>query len=314
MVDVVIAFVLDFILGDPAFLLHPVRLIGRLINVVEGVLYPVKLPKRLTGLVLLAVTAFTAWIIPYSILKVLSPYRLLYHIVDILMIFFCLSLRDLGNEAMRVYHSLMDNDVVMARKNLSMIVGRDTDCLNENEIIRAAVETVAENIVDGFISPLFYIILFGAPAGLAFKAVSTLDSMVGYKNERYMDFGWASARTDDLLNFLPARLSLFLIPTAALFIGMDFNKSLSVGMRDRLKNPSPNSGHGEACFAGAMGIKLGGLNYYNGVPSKKPIIGGKRQELEREDIRNAVHLAYATGFVTMIIFCGVRYLYAGAWW
>ncbi|MDI6601593.1 MAG: adenosylcobinamide-phosphate synthase CbiB [Thermoanaerobacteraceae bacterium] len=308
------AFVLDLIFGDPPFRLHPVRIIGTFIKYVENIVYPMRFSELLKGIFLLTVTALPAFFVPYFILRLLSPYPMLYHAANIIIIYFCLSLKDLRDETIRVYQSLKDNNIETARDRLAMIVGRDTENMDEKEIVRAAVETVAENIVDGFISPLFYIFLFGAPGGLAFKAVSTLDSMVGYKNKRYMYFGRPSAIADDILNFIPARLSLLLIPVASLFVGMNSMRAFRIGMRDRLKNPSPNSGHGEACFAGAMDVQLGGLNYYAGTPSMKPIIGDKGHELQGRYIIKAVNLAYATGVVTLIIFCGVSYLYAGTWW
>lgn len=313
MTDIALAVVLDLIIGDPPFKLHPVRIMGRYIRFVEELVYPMGFSDLFKGFLLLGATLIPAFFIPYIILMILSPYPIPYHIFNTVIMYFCLSLRDLRDESIRVYKALKDDNLNDARYLVSMIVGRDTGGMDRKEIVRAAVETVAENIVDGFISPLFYMFLLGAPGGLAFKAVSTLDSMVGYKNERYNYFGRPSAIADDILNFIPARLSLLIIPIASLFVGMDCKAALRIGIRDRLKNPSPNSGHGEACFAGAMGIQLGGVNYYSGVPSFKPIIGDKRRELNDSDIVKATRLAYAAGIAALTIFCGVIFLYGNTW-
>jgi adenosylcobinamide-phosphate synthase len=178
-----------------------------------------------------------------------------------------------------VYRELKKGDIVMARQRLSRIVGRDTAHLSEREIVRATVETVSENAVDGIISPLVYAALGGAPLALAFKAVSTLDSMIGYKNEKHLELGWLSARLDDVMNFIPARLCLILVPLASLVVPFGrAGASFKAGLRDGRNSPSPNSGFPEACFAGSLGVQLGGQCSYEGTLSSKPLIGDKDRE------------------------------------
>ena len=202
---------------------------------------------------------------------------------------------------MRVYSSLKAGNLSEARKDLGFIVGRDTANLNEPEMTRATVETIAENIPDGIIAPLFYAFLGGAPAALAYKAASTLDSMVGYKNEKYKDFGWASAKIDDCLNFIPARLSAFLLPLAGGLAGLDMIGSFKTILRDGRKNPSPNSGIPEAAMAGALGVRLGGMNYYRSMPAPKPFLGDEKKALGLEDIRASLRVAYLASFLGLLL-------------
>ncbi len=202
----------------------------------------------------------------------------------------------------------------MARQRLSRIVGRDTAQLSEREIVRATVETVSENTVDGIISPLLYAALGGAPLALAFKAVSTLDSMIGYKNEKYRELGWFSARLDDVLNFIPARLCLILVPLASLVL--PFGRSgaaFKTGMRDGRNSPSPNSGFPEACFAGSLGIQLGGQCSYEGLLSCKPLIGDKDRELDIYDIQRAVSLMWVVSALSLILFTGIFSMITIVW-
>ena len=184
---------------------------------------------------------------------------------------------------------------------LSRIVGRDTERLDEAEIVRATVETIAENVVDGITAPLFFAFLGGAPAALAYKAASTLDSMVGYKNETYRNFGWASARLDDALNFIPARLTGVLIPLAATFCGCNVRNGWRIFWRDRKKHPSPNSAHAEAAFAGALNVRLGGTSAYGGVPSHKEYLGDANRPLAPDAIKQAQRLMFATSVIFLIM-------------
>jgi adenosylcobinamide-phosphate synthase len=211
------------------------------------------------------------------------------------------SVKSLKQHADAVYKPLKNNNIVLAREKLGMIVGRDTDNLDEKEITRGVVETVAENTVDGIVSPLFYAFIGGAPLALAYKAVNTLDSMVGYKEERYFHIGWASARFDDLANYIPARLAgaLFLIP--ALFTSQGIKSSFQTIIRDAKKHPSPNGGITEAAVAGALGVKLGGKNYYFGKPSYRAEIGKEIAELNAEHIKSVIKLMYAVTFLFLIL-------------
>lgn len=284
---------LDLAFGDPRWLPHPVRGIGWLITQLEPLCR--RLPLRLGGVVLwlliVGVTTATVWLT--------LPWLAIYWIWTFLAV------RDLDVQAMRVITALRDKDLATARKRLSMIVGRDTAALDEPEILRATVETVAESLSDGIVGPLFYLALFG-PAGMAaFKAASTLDSMCGYRNERYREFGWTSARFDDIANFIPARLSVLLVATGALFLGYDARAALRVAWRDGRSQPSPNSGYPEAAFAGALGVRLGGLNFYQGVPSQKATLGDARRPLSFEVFSGARKILYATSALAVLMAWGV---------
>jgi adenosylcobinamide-phosphate synthase len=196
--------------------------------------------------------------------------------------------------------SLAAHNITEARQQLARIVGRDTQSLDEPEIVRGAIETVSENFGDGVVAPLFYLALFG-PAGMAaYKAVNTLDSMVGYKDERYRELGWASARLDDALNYVPARLSAALIWAAAAFLGMNVGRSLRVTLRDASSQPSPNSGWPEAAFAGALGVRLGGLNWYKGVKSAKAYLGDPERPLSIGEFARARRLLYGAGVLAIV--------------
>jgi adenosylcobinamide-phosphate synthase len=292
--------------GDPYWFPHPVRLIGIYIKTFEKAAR--KFTKsdfglRIAGALLTISTVGFSYLIPYWILKLSNGYSIyLYYGINILLLYTCLAAKCLGAEAMKIYKQLHAGALANARKLTSWIVGRDTENLDEIQVTRAVVETVAENASDGIIAPLFYIMLGGAPLALAYKAANTLDSMVGYKNDRYLYFGWASARFDDLLNFIPARVSAFVISLAALFLGMNFKESIITALKDGQNHSSPNSGFPEAAAAGALGVKLGGTNYYFGKPECKPTIGQALKSLDKEDILKMVRLMYAAYFLTVSIF------------
>jgi adenosylcobinamide-phosphate synthase len=207
-----------------------------------------------------------------------------------------LATRDLHVQTRRVLQALEAGDLDHARKQLSFLVGRDTAHLDQPEILRALVETIAENISDGVIAPLFYLGLGGPPWAMTYKAINTLDSMVGYKNERYRNIGWASAKLDDAANFIPARLSGFIIVISAFLLRRPWRDALRILWRDRRNHESPNSGWPEAATAGALGVQLGGLNYYFGERSQKPFIGDRRKELDLADVREAWKILYLSSF------------------
>ncbi len=221
--------------------------------------------------------------------------------LSIVLIFTTLSIKSLYQESMKVYWALQKGDILKARKDLAMIVGRDTENLDFVEIVRAGVETVAENTVDGVISPLFFAFLGGAPLALAYKAINTLDSMVGYRNEKYIRFGWASARLDDIANFIPARIAGILMPLAAFLCGERGFEALKIVLRDGQKHPSPNSGISEAAVAGALGVQLGGLNFYQGKPSPKPTLGDSTRSLTPEDIYRANRIMLVTSGLALTL-------------
>ncbi len=291
------ALLLDLLLGDPRGYPHPVRVMGWAIERLEGPLRRSFRP-RLAGAVLWAVVTGSSFLAAQGLILLgTALHRWAGLGVHLLLLWTALALRDLDRESRDVYEALKDGDLPRARRMLSRIVGRDTDGLPRSEVIRAAVESVAENTVDGVLSPIFYALLGGAPLAMAFKAASTLDSMVGHRDERYREFGTVSARTDDLLNFLPARISACLIPVAALLLGMDWRESWRCILRDRKKSPSPNAGVPEAAFAGALGIALGGPLSYGGRRYELPEIGPRSKGREPEDILRAMRLTYITTFL-----------------
>ena len=221
--------------------------------------------------------------------------------------------KSLYRESAHVLRALRQGDLELARRKLSMIVGRDTDHLDKPEIVRATVETIGENLCDGVIAPLVYAAIGGAPLLMAYKAVSTLDSMVGHRNERYEEFGWASARMDDILNFVPARLTGVLICGAAFLLRMDGRRAWHVFRRDRLKHRSPNSAHGESAMAGALSVQLGGHATYAGKPSSTPLLGDPINELHADTIASAHRILFGTSALGALILLGLRLLVIGEW-
>jgi adenosylcobinamide-phosphate synthase len=245
--------------------------------------------------------------------RLLSPYAVF--AVEAIIGFYCLSARSLASEANQVRKHLSQGDLAAARHAVSMIVGRDTANMNEHEIARATVETVAENITDGIVSPLFYLAIGGPVAALAFKAVSTMDSMIGYRNDRYRHFGTCAARLDDILNFIPARLTGFIIiPLIAAVTGNNLPKSLGAVYRDRKKHPSPNSAHGEAAVAGALDIELGGEATYNGRISRKPRLNEGGRQPAVHDIADTVTIAYVTALLSAICAIGTVIFFGRGIW
>ncbi|MCX5705865.1 MAG: adenosylcobinamide-phosphate synthase CbiB [Candidatus Omnitrophica bacterium] len=299
---IALAYFLDLILGDPQWFPHPVRIIGWLINNIELPLRKLVKYERLSGIIFAFLIAGSTWFITFKAVQWATSFNwLLGFFVSSLLIYTALAVKDLKVESMEVFRALKGGDLIRARKKLSMIVGRDTNDLNEQEVIRAAVETVAENTVDGIISPLFYAFLGGAPLALAYKAVSTLDSMVGYKNKKYLNFGWASAKLDDLANFIPARISALLLPAASFLTGKDGLNSWRVVLRDGGKNPSPNSGIPEAAIAGALKVQLGGLNFYKSLPSAEPLIGDNLNTLKAGHIKESIRISHISSALLLLI-------------
>ncbi|MFQ5861941.1 MAG: adenosylcobinamide-phosphate synthase CbiB [Candidatus Brocadiales bacterium] len=294
-----LAFIIDLIIGDPHRIPHPVKAIGKVIEWAES---PLRLlpSERLAGIILtisvvLATYVSTSWVLSVSLHQGL----LLYFIIATITLYFTISVKSLVDEARSVALALESGDIVRARQRLSGIVGRDTKDLDEHQIVRACIETVAENTVDGIISPIFYASLGGPAAAMAYKAINTLDSMVGYRSERYSKYGWASARLDDLANYIPARLSARLIAISSYLCGKHFKECIYVAIRDGRKHPSINSGIPEAAFAGALGVQLGGPSTYGGVPSNKPLIGDPTKTLTIERIKEAIKVAYVTSFLAL---------------
>ncbi|MBU5611338.1 adenosylcobinamide-phosphate synthase CbiB [Geomonas azotofigens] len=289
------AVLLDLVLGDPRALPHPVVGIGELISSLEGPLRRLIPNARAAGILLLVITVGASYALAASLIYaayLLAPAAGL--LVSLYLAWVSLAARSLHLESARVVRALQEGDLPAARVALSYIVGRETAELDEPEIIRGAVETVAENTGDGVIAPLFYLVLGGPALAIAYKAVNTLDSMVGYKNERYLEFGWASARFDDVANYLPARLTGVLMVLVAPLCGLNGGGAWRILRRDGRNHSSPNSGFPEAAAAGALGVRLGGANRYFGKIVEKPTIGDPLLPLSQESYAGVVRLMYGS--------------------
>ena len=281
-------FLLDLLFGDPEFLtpIHPVVLMGRCISRLETALRA-RLPKTERG-----------------VLRQIHPALAL--AAETLWCWQALAAKDLRVEALRVYDALTKGTVEQARTAVARIVGRDTGSLDSAGVTRAAVETVAENFSDGVVAPMLYMILGGAPLALGYKAINTMDSMVGYNNERYRDFGKAPARIDDAANYLPSRLAALLLIASAALCGRDAGKAARIWRRDRRKHASPNAAQCEAVMAGALGVRLCGPASYFGVPHDKPYIGDEERPVEPEDIRRACRMELAGSWLCLGLLALIR--------
>jgi adenosylcobinamide-phosphate synthase len=285
------AFALDMLLGDPSRFPHPVRWMGRAIVTVEPGFRRLPVHPVLAGGGFAAALVAGTWCVSTLLIDASRGVQpLLATAVEVAMVYFCLSVRSLNDAAMEIFTLLNCQRLVAARDRLALIVGRDVERYQSHEMARAAVETVAENFVDGVLSPLLFAAVGGAPLAMAFKMVSTLDSMVGYKNERYLHFGKASARLDDVFNFVPARVSVPLIALAAQILSRSGIRSLKTAWFEGRNHTSPNAGRPEAAFAGALRVKLNGPNTYGGILVKKPYIGLRFAEVRIEDIKKACDL------------------------
>lgn len=307
----VIAYLLDLVIGDPYSFPHPVRFIGNLIRFTEGkirIIFKSKKQLKIGGVLLWTITVGFTALVTNLILNLLCINNIFYVIIASIILYTTLSTKCLADEAKKIYEVLKTGDIEKSRKQLSYIVGRDTTSLNENEIIRATVETVAENTVDGIISPMMYGFIGGPVLAMAYKAINTLDSMVGYKNEKYGDIGFASAKIDDIANFIPARITPFFMMIASFILGFNSKKSIKIAMRDRKNHKSPNCAYAEGAVAGALEVQLGGTNMYFGEKVYKPTIGDKYRELEAEDILRTNKIMYLTSFIALVIFSIITYI------
>ena len=295
-----IAYVLDLIFGDPQNVIHPVQVIGKIISTGEKILLRKKY-KFLAGAVLNIFTVSITYTLMYLISKSVKI-SVFFMIIEIYLMYTIFSINSLAREGNRVYRILKEGDIEKARKDLSYLVSRDTEMMDEKMIIRSTMETISENTVDGIVAPMFYMFLGGMPLAMAYKAINTLDSMVGYKNEKYMDFGKFSAKVDDAVNFIPARITGILIVLASMILGYDYKNSLKIFLRDRKNHSSPNSAHSEASVAGALGVQFGGKVSYFGKEIDKPTIGDKTKEFELEDIRKNIRIMYVTSFLSLVMF------------
>lgn len=293
-IDIIIGCILDLLFGDPYWFPHPVKLMGKLISLEEKIARKFFNGKSLmvAGLIIVVVNVFISFFVPYYILHTVKDNILLYHIINILFIYTLIAARNLRDEAMKVYHAL-SRSLAEARYKLSFIVGRDTKNLDEREVIRATVETVAENTSDGVIAPLFYV-LFGTPVGFVYKMINTMDSMLGYLNDKYKYIGFFPAKTDDILNFLPARITGFLMVFSGILLKLDVKHAFNIMIRDRKNHKSPNCAWPEGAVAGLLKVKLGGPNYYFGELVDKPTIGDALKSLEKDDIILAIKIMFTT--------------------
>ncbi|MCL2458209.1 MAG: adenosylcobinamide-phosphate synthase CbiB [Desulfobulbus sp.] len=300
------AFTLDAILGDPRWLPHPVRWMGWTITKAEPLFRRWIAAERLAGLFFALSLIAGCWGLAALIVGVgWRLHGLIGFTVETLLLFYCLSARSLGQAAMAIHRALAEGSVDQARSEVAMIVGRDVERYQAGDIARATVETVAENLVDGVLSPLFFAAIGGAPLAVAYKMVNTLDSMVGYKNPRYLLFGRAAAKIDDVANFIPARLAPLLIGLAArLTSGLKAHQALATAWREGAHHASPNAGYPEAAFAGALGVRLNGPNYYHGVLVEKPYIGVGLGAVEIAHIPLACRLMTRTA----LLGCGAAWL------
>lgn len=304
-------YALDLIIGDPYSFPHPVRYIGKLISIVEKQIRKITSSDKglkIAGFFLWFIVVGATFGITTLVLQLFKFNKLAYFIVNTILIYTTLATKCLKDESVKIYKVLKTGDLEKSRIQLSYIVGRDTTNLNEKEIVRATVETVAENTVDGIIAPLFYGFIGGAPLAMAYKAVNTLDSTVGYKNDKYYYLGFASAKIDDIANYIPARLGVVLLSLGSLFAGFNFRNALKIGIRDRKNHKSPNCAFSEGAVAGALGIQLGGTNVYFGKEVYKPTIGDKTREIEIEDIVRTNKIMYSSSIISIIIFTVAYYL------
>jgi adenosylcobinamide-phosphate synthase len=304
-----LAIVLDLLIGDPRWLPHPVKLIGNsaawLERPMRNAIRNARVAGVATALVVISTTALLSWGILFVAGVAGTPWR---DAASILMLYFTFAAHDLAGHALRVSKALRENDLQGARALVSRMVGRDTACLDERGVVRAVVESVAENTVDGVTAPLFFAFLGGPVGALTYKAISTLDSTFGYRNERYLYFGWASARIDDVAAWVPARLTLPFISLAAAFTGLHPWLALRCGLRDGGKHASPNSGISEAASAGALRVQLGGPLIREGRLSQAPLLGENLQPLQRRHISAAVRLMLATALLFSLFLCAMRML------
>lgn len=303
--SIYIGYIIDLIVGDPYSFPHPVRYIGKLIKKTESIIRKkAKSDKdlKIGGFFLWFIVVGITYLVTYLIIKISSFIPGVFLVANSILIYTTLATKCLKDEAVKIYNVLKTGDIERARIQVSYIVGRDTTQLNEGEIIRATVETVAENTVDGIIAPMFYAFIGGAPLAMAYKAVNTLDSTVGYKNDKYKELGFASAKIDDIANFIPARISVLLMSIGSLLVGHNCKEALKIGIRDRKNHKSPNCAYAEGAVAGALGVQLGGTNVYFGKAVYKPTIGDKHREIEVEDIVRTNKIMYASSITSMIVF------------
>lgn len=306
MIALAAGFVLDLFFGDPHWMPHPVCFIGNMISksekVIRGMLPKTEKAELAGGVILVIVVVTVSTAVPLAILWAAGKIHILLRIaVEAFMCYQILSVKALKTESLKVYRELVREDLAGARRMVSMIVGRDTQELSMEQVTKAAVETVAENTSDGTVAPLLFMAIGGAPLGFFYKAINTLDSMIGYKNDRYLYFGRFAAKLDDLANYIPARLSAYLMVLAAYMLKLDYRNAWRIFRRDRYNHASPNSAQTESVCAGALNIQLAGDAYYFGKLYKKKTIGDPIRSVVYEDICSANRLLYGTAYLTFAL-------------
>jgi adenosylcobinamide-phosphate synthase len=302
------AFALDILLGDPRFLPHPVRWMGMAIEKLEPPFRRIRVNLTFSGALFAAVLILGTWLLAFLVLETAHRVHPFFKVVlEVILIYYCISAGSLDSAAMEVKHCLRQKNVQATRKKVAMIVGRDINNYNEVGLARATVETVAENLVDGVTAPLFFAAIGGAPLALAYKMTNTLDSMVGYKNQAYQQFGKASARFDDILNYIPARFTVPVIALAAQILSGCGERALKTAVCEGANHASPNAGYAEAAFAGALAVKLNGPNYYYGKLVDKPYIGVRFGEtLLPGHIKKACDLMWLSSFLWLLVVWGAN--------
>ncbi len=311
--QLIAAYVLDLAFGDPRRLPHPVRWIGRLVLWAESIFYDGETSPRLQRMAGIAFWMVVTAVVVCSAMLLLGLLAHFdanaLHVGAIWLAYTTLATRSLHKESSGVARALREGDIPGARERLSLLVSRETSHLEESGIVRALVETVSENISDGIVAPMFYLAIGGPVLGLAYKAVNTMDSMVGYLSDRYRYFGWFAARADDVANWIPARLSGLLLVGAAASLRLDWRNAWKVMVRDARKMKSPNAGFPEAASAGAMGVQLGGANVYFGKIVEKPRLGDAHNALTLEAYDTMIRLMYMTSFLALVLALGMTLRY-----
>ena len=305
MIVALFAFLVDIVVGDPRSRMHPVVLVGNLISSLEKLLYheaDTDNKKMVKGALLAAFVLVFAYHMAYLLVQLPSQAGnpLLDTMVQALILSFTISPRSLSEAGRELFQLLEDGNLEKARFKVGWIVGRDTDKLSPAEVTRATVETIAENTVDGVIAPLFFFAVGGVPLAVLYRAANTMDSMLGYKNDRYLFFGRVPARLDDILNYIPARICGVLFVLSAMLLGFDYRAAWRIMLRDARKHPSPNGGWAEASVAGALGIRLGGYNSYFGKQHFRAYMGDPLKELQQGNIMECIRLMYSASILFLL--------------
>lgn len=311
--SIILGFIIDCIFGDPYNFPHPVRLIGNLISELEKIMRKLFPDNLYIGGVLMSLSViFLSTAVPFLILFLCYKINIVFGIIaESIMCWYLIAPKCLKTESMKVYKAVSENDIEKSRKAVSMIVGRDTQFLDFEEVIKATIETVAENTSDGVTAPVFYMSFGGAVLGFFYKSVNTMDSMVGYKNEKYKDFGRFSAKFDDVLNYIPSRLTAVLMVISAFILKYDGKSAYRIWKRDRLKHVSPNSAQTESVCAGALNVRLAGDAFYFGKLCKKQYIGDNIRPVEKDDIIKANRLMYVTTILMIVLSVILRVIIMG---